>query len=123
MTGRRIATGILVALASIAAFGSTLAVWGARTVFDTDRFTATISDLTGDPGAIDALTTYTTDQVTKLVNADSLAGDDEPAAPESSPPNIPVEHRARSRAPSRACWPANRHSSCCSPPSDRPTAT
>ena len=54
-TARRIVTGILVVLASIAALGSTLAIWGARTVFDTDRFTAVISDLTGDPAAIDAV--------------------------------------------------------------------
>jgi hypothetical protein len=86
MTGRRIVTGILVVLASIGVLGSTLAVWGARTVFNTDRFTAVIGDLTDEPVAIDALSTYATDQVMHLVIADRLVEDDLSSGAESLVP-------------------------------------
>ena len=60
---RRIFTPILVAL-SIVVFTVTVpAVWGARTVLNTDRYVATVGPLAEDPAVQESIATKLTDQV------------------------------------------------------------
>jgi len=60
---RRIFTPILVAL-SIVVFTVTVpAVWGARTVLNTDRYVATVAPLAEDPAVQESIATRLTDQV------------------------------------------------------------
>jgi cell division protein FtsB len=60
---RRIFTPILVAL-SILVFTVTVpAVWGARTVLNTDRYVATVGPLAEDPAVQESIATKLTDQV------------------------------------------------------------
>jgi hypothetical protein len=67
---RRIFTPILVAL-SIVVFTVTVpAVWGARTVLNTDRYVATVGPLAADPAVQASIATKLTDQVFVALNVE-----------------------------------------------------
>jgi hypothetical protein len=60
---RRIFTPILVALSIIVFTVTVPAVWGARTVLNTDRYVATVGPLAEDPAVQESIATKLTDQV------------------------------------------------------------
>jgi hypothetical protein len=69
---RRIAAPILVALAVIVFTVTVPAVWGARTVLDTDRYVATIEPLADDPAVQRSIATRLTDQVFVALNVQEV---------------------------------------------------
>ena len=55
------------ALTAVALLASTVAVWAERTVLDSDRFTAVVSDVLDDPAVIDPVAAELTDQLLTLI--------------------------------------------------------
>ena len=87
MDARRIATIVLVVLTSLMVLVSTVAVWAARTVFDTDRFTAVFESVISDPAVTNAVAEKLTDQVADAVQASGVVADN---VPENLQPLLPV---------------------------------
>ena len=87
MRVRRIATIVLVVLTSIMVLVSTVAVWAARTVFDTDRFTAVFESVISDPAVTNALAERLTDEVADAVQASGVVAEN---VPEELQPLLPV---------------------------------
>jgi hypothetical protein len=69
---RRIVAPILVALAVVVFTVTVPAVWGARTVLDTDRYVATIEPLADDPAVQRSIATRLTDQVFTALNVQEV---------------------------------------------------
>jgi len=67
---RRIVTPILVALTVIVFTVTVPAVWGARTVLNTDRYVATVGPLAEDPAVQASIATKLTDQVFLALNVE-----------------------------------------------------
>jgi hypothetical protein len=67
---RRIFTPILVALAVLVFTVTVPAVWGARTVLNTDRYVATVGPLAEDPAVQASIATKLTDQVFLALNVE-----------------------------------------------------
>ena len=72
---RRILTPILVILAVIVFTVSVPAVWGARTVLNTDRYVATVAPLADDPAVQQAIATRLTDEVFAALNVQEVISD------------------------------------------------
>jgi hypothetical protein len=87
MKVRRIATIVLVVLTSITVLVSTVAVWAARTVFDTDRFVAVFESVISDPAVTSALAERLTDEVANAVQASGVVAEN---VPEELQPLLPV---------------------------------
>jgi hypothetical protein len=64
---RRTFTWVLVVLAALLIGLSTVAVWATRTVFNDDRFSATVADVVSDPAVISAASIYLTNQAEAAV--------------------------------------------------------
>ncbi|GIJ47893.1 hypothetical protein Val02_47790 [Virgisporangium aliadipatigenens] len=67
---RRWAGAVLAALAAFALVASVVGVWAARTVLDTERWTATVAPLPGDPAVAAAVAEYTTTQVFAVLDVE-----------------------------------------------------
>jgi cell division protein FtsB len=67
---RRIVTPILVALTVLVFTVTVPAVWGARTVLNTDRYVATVGPLAADPAVQASIATKLTDQVFLALNVE-----------------------------------------------------
>jgi hypothetical protein len=65
---RAILAALLVALAGFGVVLSVIGVWGARTVFDTDRWVATVGPLPSDPQVNAAVATYLTAELQRTLN-------------------------------------------------------
>ncbi len=78
---------MLVVLTSLVVLVSTVAVWAARTVFDTDRFTAVFESVISDPAVTSALAERVTDEVADAVQASGVVADN---VPENLQPLLPV---------------------------------
>ena len=59
---RSVLTGLLVLVTSLLVVASTVAVWGNRTVFDTDRFMGVVDPALEDPAFYDALSRNVSEQ-------------------------------------------------------------
>ncbi|WP_320781517.1 hypothetical protein [Streptomyces sp. CRN 30] len=60
---RRAVAALLVPLVALCAVGAVIGVWAARTVFDTDRWVATVGPLPADPAVNAALSSYLTEEL------------------------------------------------------------
>jgi hypothetical protein len=69
---RRVFTWVLVVVAALLMGIATVAVWASRTVFNDDRFSATVTDVVSDAEVISAASTYVTDQVEAAVVASGI---------------------------------------------------
>lgn len=69
---RRIAQVVLIGLASLLIALSTVAVWTARTVLDSEKFASDVGKSLDDERVTDALATYLTTQLLQLVNFDEI---------------------------------------------------
>ena len=65
---RAILAAVLVALAGFGVVFSVIGIWGARTVFDTDRWVATVAPLPKDPQVNAAVATYLTNELHDSLN-------------------------------------------------------
>lgn len=72
---RRVAVSILVVLAVISTFVSTVGVWAHRVVFDTDAWVRTVGPLVEDEEVTQAVAAYVVDQIFILIDLDGLAAD------------------------------------------------
>lgn len=77
---RAILAAVLVALAGFGVVLSVIGIWGSRTVFDTDRWVATVAPLPKDPQVNAAVAAYLTNELHKRLNlqqrvADALPSD------------------------------------------------
>src|SRR3954468_14107147 len=70
--GRRLTS--MVVLVAILVPVATLSAWAGRTVLNTDRFAATVSDVTSDPAVLAALSTRITDEAFDAVNGSAVLG-------------------------------------------------
>ena len=85
MPWRKIATIALVVITSLFVLVSSVAVWGKRTLFDTDRFTAVVASVVSDPAVTNALATRLTDSVFDAVQDSGVIADNMPAAAAAAP--------------------------------------
>jgi hypothetical protein len=69
-TARRVTAAVLIAVSALALTGSVVSVWSARTVFNTDRWVATVTPLPQNPQVATAVAEYTTDQVFQALNVE-----------------------------------------------------
>ena len=76
---RRAFTWVLIVLAALLVGIGSVAVWATRTVFNDDRFSATVTDVVSDPGVISAASTYLTDQIGSAVDSSGILKDLPPA--------------------------------------------
>jgi len=67
---RRVASAVLVALAAFALVASVVGLWAARTVLDTDRWTAAVAPLPADPKVAAAVSEFTTTQVFAVLDVE-----------------------------------------------------
>lgn len=70
--GRRITTGVAVALAIVLFLVATAGIWAKRTVLSADRVVAAVDRAAEDPAVIDALSTKITDEIVGLIDIDSV---------------------------------------------------
>ncbi len=68
---RTFLTGGLVVVTSLLLVASTVAVWGNRTVFDTDRFMAVVDPALDDPAFYDSLSRNISDQVIEALDLET----------------------------------------------------
>jgi hypothetical protein len=76
---RRTFTWILVVLTALLVGIASVSVWATRTVFNDDRFSATVTDVVSDPAVISAASVFITDQVESAVVASGVLDDVPPA--------------------------------------------
>jgi hypothetical protein len=89
---------VLVVLAAVLIPLAATAVWATRTVLDTDRFTATTSDVTSDPAVISVVAERVTNNVFEAINGAAVLDQVPPALK----PAVPLLIGAlRSRAQAR----------------------
>ncbi len=69
---RGVFTWVLIVLAALLVGIASVAVWASRTVFNDDRFSATVTDVVSDEQVISAASTYITDQVQAAVVASGV---------------------------------------------------
>jgi hypothetical protein len=67
---RRWVAAVLVVIAALGAVGSVIGVWAARTALDTDRWVTTVAPLPQDPQVADAVSTYVTGEVVRLIDVE-----------------------------------------------------
>jgi hypothetical protein len=65
---RAVVAAILIALAGFGAVLSVIGIWGTRTVYNTDRWVATVGPLPRDPQVNAAVATYLTTELQKTLN-------------------------------------------------------
>lgn len=70
-TARSLLTGALVVVTSLMLVASTVAVWGKRTVFDTDRFMTVVDPALDDPAFYDSLSRNVSDQVIEVLDLET----------------------------------------------------
>src|SRR5262245_3867752 len=87
MPWRKIGTIALVIITSLFVLVASLAVWGKRTVFDTNRFTKVVAPVLADPAVTSALSTKLTDSVFDAVQNTGVVADNTPSQLQ---PLIPV---------------------------------
>jgi hypothetical protein len=80
---RAVLAGVLAACAAVALVAAVVGVWAANTTLNTDRWVATVAPLPKDPRVAAAMSTYTTNEIFRLVD---------------------VEHRLRQALPDRAAF-------------------
>ena len=76
---RRAFTWVLIVLAALLVGIGSVAVWATRTVFNDDRFSATVTDVVSDPGVISAASIYLTDQIGSAVDSSGVLDNLPPA--------------------------------------------
>lgn len=81
---RRIISMILVVLVGVLVPLSVTTVWSTRTVLDTDRFTALVSDVTSDPAVLNALSTRLTDEALTAVASSDVVQNLPPPLPRAA---------------------------------------
>ncbi|MGH3911197.1 MAG: hypothetical protein ACRDRM_10250 [Pseudonocardiaceae bacterium] len=91
---RAILAAVLVALAGFGVVLSVIGIWGARTVFDTDRWVATVGQLPQDPQVNAAVATYLTTELQNTINLQQRVADALP--PEAAFLAAPVGGAVRS---------------------------
>jgi hypothetical protein len=67
---RRTVAAVLVVVAALGAVVSVGGLWAARTALDTDRWVATVAPLPQDPQVAEALSTYVTAEVVRLLDVE-----------------------------------------------------
>ncbi len=87
MPWRKIATIALVIITSVFVLVASLAVWGKRTLFDTDRFTKVVASVVDDPAVTNAMADKLTDSVFDAVQESGVVADN---TPEQLQPLLPV---------------------------------
>jgi hypothetical protein len=87
MPWRKIATIALVIITSVFVLVSSLAVWGKRTLFDTDRFTKVVASVVADPAVTNAMANRLTDSVFDAVQGTGVIADN---TPQQLQPLLPV---------------------------------
>lgn len=73
--GRRIAVVVIVLLAAISTFVSSVAVWAHQVVLDTDKWVETVGPLAQDEAVTDALAAYLVEELITVINVQQLATD------------------------------------------------
>jgi hypothetical protein len=76
---RRIVSMTLVVLAAAILSLAVTAIWATRTALNTDRFTATVTDVTSDKAVLDVIASRVTDEVFEAVSGSSFVDQVPPA--------------------------------------------
>lgn len=72
---RKVVAAVLVVVAAFGAVASVIGIWGARTSLNTDRWVSTVAPLPQDPQVADAVSTYVTREVLRVLDVrDRIAG-------------------------------------------------
>lgn len=72
---RKAVAAVLAALAAFGAVASVIGLWGARTTLSTDRWVATVAPLPQNPQVANAVSTYVTDELVRVLDMrDRIAG-------------------------------------------------
>ncbi len=87
MPWRKIGTIALVIITSLFVLVASIAVWGKRTLFDTDRFTAVVASVVADPAVTNAMATRLTDSVFDAAQDSGVIADN---TPQQLQPLLPV---------------------------------
>ena len=87
MPWRKIGTIVLVVITSLVVLVASIAVWGKRTIFDTDRFTKVVASALDDPAVTSALATRLTDSAFDAAQSTGVVADN---VPSQLQPLIPV---------------------------------
>ncbi len=87
MPWRKIGTIVLVVITSLLVLVASIAVWGKRTIFDTDRFTKVVASALDDPAVTGALATRLTDSAFDAAQSTGVVADN---VPSQLQPLIPV---------------------------------
>jgi len=78
MPWRKIATIALVIITSLFVLIASIAVWGRRTLFDTDRFTKVVASVLDDPAVTNAMAVKLTDSVFDAAQSTGVVADNTP---------------------------------------------
>ena len=87
MPWRKIGTIALVIITSLFVLVASVAVWGRRTLFDTNRFTAVVASVVADPAVTNALANRLTDSVFDATQDSGVIADN---TPQQLQPLLPV---------------------------------
>ena len=87
MPWRKIGTIALVIITSLFVLVASVAVWGKRTLFDTDRFTKVVASVVADPAVTNAMANRLTDSVFDAAQDTGVVADN---TPQQLQPLLPV---------------------------------